>query len=87
MSERRLNVRTKFESRVKITHPVHGEEIVRTGDVSDGGIYVRAGNIPMALGEIVTVQIQDVPGDAPIIRMRVMRCDSRGYGLRFADAE
>jgi PilZ domain len=78
-------MRTKFESRVKIVHPVHGEEILRTGDVSDGGIYVRAGKIVMQLGETVTVQIQDIPGPAPILTMKVTRCDSHGYGLKFAD--
>jgi hypothetical protein len=85
MSERRGSARTRFESRVKVIHPVHGEEVLKTGDVSDGGIYVKAGRMPLELGDVVTVQIQDIPGPAPVIAMRVVRSDRDGYGLRFAE--
>jgi PilZ domain len=85
MSERRISLRTKFDSRVLVTHPIHGAEILRTGDVSDGGIYVRAGNHVFQLGDLVTVQIQDITGPAPVLNMKVVRSDAHGFGLQFAD--
>ena len=85
MSERRVSTRTKFDSRVKVTHPQYGAEILRTGDVSDGGVYVRVGSHVFQLGDVVTVQIQDIPGPAPVLNMQVVRCDAHGFGLQFCD--
>lgn len=85
MSEKRRFLRTKFDSRVKVEHPAHGSAIFRTGDVSDGGIYLQNGAFEMLVGDQITVQIQDVPMEAPLVRMVVVRRDPEGYGVRFVD--
>jgi hypothetical protein len=85
MADKRRFLRTKFDSRVMVNHPSLGSGVFRTGDVSDGGIFLQLGAFELAVGEEVAVQIQDLPGEAPVVRMLVVRRDSRGYGLRFAD--
>jgi hypothetical protein len=84
-SDKRRFLRTKFDSRVKLEHAVRGSGIFRTGDVSDGGIYIQLGPFELDVADEVTVQIQDVPVEAPLVRMIVVRRDGMGYGLRFAD--
>lgn len=85
MSDKRRFLRTKFDSRVRVAHPQHGTAVFRTGDVSDGGIFLRNGPFPLTVGDEISVQIQDVPVEAPVVRMQVVRVDAEGYGLRFAD--
>ncbi len=85
MENRRNCPRTRFASRVQIEHPEHGAAIFSTADMSDGGVYVESGPFELHVGDLVSLQIQGLPGDAPLVRMRVVRCDPRGYGLQFVD--
>lgn len=85
MRERRQFLRTKFDSRVKVVHPSLGNAIFRTGDVSDGGIFLQKGPFELELGDTITVQIQDLPGEAPVVKVTVVRLDAGGFGLRFAE--
>lgn len=83
--DRRLHPRTRFESRVRVDHPEKGSAVFRTGDVSDGGLYLKKGEISLEVGEDLGVQILDVPVEAPVVRARVVRADAGGYGLEFID--
>jgi len=83
--EKRRFLRTRFDSRVKIDHPEQGMGIFRTGDVSDGGIFLQKGPFELAVGDRFTVQVQDLPGEAPRVRVKVVRCVDDGYGLQFDD--
>jgi len=83
MDNRRQFQRTRFASRVKVDHPRHGSAVFTTGDVSDGGIYLRQGPFELEVGECVQVQMQGLPIEAPILRMLVVRRDAEGYGLCF----
>lgn len=85
MSEQRRYLRTRFDSRVLVQHPSAGLAVFRTGDVSDGGVYLQKGEFSLSVGDLVIVQIQDVPVEAPRMRMQVMREDAGGYGLQFAE--
>ncbi len=85
MSEQRRYLRTRFDSRVLVQHPTAGSAVFRTRDVSDGGVYLQKGEFSLAIGDLVIVQIQDVPVEAPRMRMQVMREDAGGYGLQFAE--
>ena len=85
MTDKRVFLRTKFDSRVRLVHPDRGDATFRTGDVSDGGLYLQNGPFELAIGDEVSVQIQDVPIEAPVVRMLVVRRDASGYGLRFMD--
>ena len=83
----RRYVRTRLRTEVRLTHPEIGDVSAHTRDISDGGAYVYAeGQLLPALGEIVEVQVQGLPGgDAPVVRMRVVRIDKEGIGLQFVD--
>ncbi len=80
-------IRTRLRAAVKLTHPQIGDVSTHTRDISDDGAFVYAeGQMLPALGEIVEVQVQGLPGgDAPVVRMRVVRIDKEGIGLQFVD--
>lgn len=88
MSDLRRHVRTLLSCKIKITHDSVGELIVKTRDISDGGVFVvlDSQQIP-AIGSIVTGQVQGLPGEAPILKMEVVRVEPTGVGLRFIDPE
>ncbi|TBU81563.1 PilZ domain-containing protein [Pseudomonas daroniae] len=76
--------RIPMKCRIKICHPSFGERVAQTRDLSDGGVYVRHEDLAaLELGTRVTGQVQDMPIEAPILEMEVMRVDADGVGLRF----
>lgn len=88
MSNQRQYPRTPMKCRIKICHPSFGELIAQTRDLSDGGVYVRHPELAaLPLGATVTGQVQDLPIEAPVLCMEVMRVDGEGVGLRFCSAE
>jgi len=86
MSNKRQHVRTPLACRIKIQCPVNGEMMVKTRDISDGGVFVVLENqkIP-PIGTIVQGQVQGMMEDAPILEMEVVRMESEGIGLRFVN--
>lgn len=84
MSNQRRHVRTPFSCRIKIKHEAIGELLVKTRDISDGGVFVILDpeQVP-AIGSIVTGQVQGLMDDAPELKMEVVRVESTGIGLRF----
>ena len=84
-SNKREHVRTKLRADVKLSHPEIGDLNLHTGDISDGGAYILAeGNSLPPIGETVSVQVQGMgDGDAPIVKMKVVRLDNDGVGLAF----
>lgn len=84
MRERRQFFRMRFGSRVQVAHPVRGGAVFRTGDVSDGGLYLLNGPFELAMGDEITVQILDLPEEGPVVRVLVVRADPGGVGLQFA---
>jgi c-di-GMP-binding flagellar brake protein YcgR len=77
--------RTRLRAEVKLNHPTVGEQRAHTRDISEGGAYVLNEGLTLpALGEIIEVQVQGLPGDsAPVVRMKVVRIDREGIGLEF----
>ncbi len=77
--------RTRLRAEVKLKHPEVGEQHSHTRDISEGGAFVLNENITLpALGEVIEVQVQGMPGEAaPIVRMKVVRIDREGIGLEF----
>lgn len=67
-------------------HPDFGEVIVMTRDISDSGIFIFERSGLLSIGDIVEVQIQDTPMEAPVVQMAVVRRDSEGYGLQFVNS-
>lgn len=86
MSNKRQHVRTPLACRIKIQCPVNGEMMVKTRDISDGGVFVvlEDQKIP-PIGTIVQGQVQGMMEDAPILEMEVVRMESEGIGLRFVN--
>ncbi len=77
--------RTRLRAEVKLKHAEVGEQHAHTRDISEGGAFVLNEGITLpALGEIIEVQVQGLPGEAaPIVRMKVVRIDRDGIGLAF----
>lgn len=84
MDNKRQFQRTRFASRVKVDHPLHGSAVFTTADVSDGGVYIERGAFELDVGDVVDVQVQGLPVEAPVVRMLVVRRDASGFGLRYA---
>lgn len=86
--EQRRHLRTPLACRIKITHETIGELVVKTRDISDGGVFVILDpkDIP-AVGTIVTGQVQGLMDEAPVLAMEVVRIESEGVGLRFVDPD
>lgn len=82
--EKRKHVRTPFTCRIKIIHASIGELLVKTRDISDGGVFVvlEPDQIP-SVGTVVAGQVQGLMDDAPILQMEVVRVEPAGVGLRF----
>ncbi|HBX56487.1 PilZ domain-containing protein [Pseudomonas sp. UBA2684] len=86
MSNQRQYPRTPMRCRIKICHPSFGELVAQTRDLSDGGVYVKHPALAaLPQGTLVTGQVQDLPIEAPVLQMEVMRVDSEGVGLRFTE--
>ena len=82
--EKRKHIRTPFACRIKIIHDSIGELLVKTRDISDGGVFVvlEPDQIP-PVGTVVEGQVQGLMDDAPILQMEVVRVEPIGVGLRF----
>lgn len=83
---RRKYIRTPLRSLVKLKAPEVGELELHTANISDGGAYIFSDGHSMPdLGSLVDVQVQLPGGEAPTVKMRVVRFDSMGLGLEFVD--
>lgn len=85
MKDRRRFARMRFSSRLEVLHPRLGALVFRTGDASDGGLYLLNGPLDFALGDELSVRVLDVGAAAPNVRVRVVRRDAAGFGLEFVD--
>lgn len=86
MPSQRQHPRTLMKCRIKICHPSFAEVVAQTRDLSDGGVYVKHPDLlALPQGTIVTGQVQDLPIEAPVLHMEVVRVDAEGVGLRFIE--
>ena len=88
MTDQRHHNRTPLSCLIKIMHESVGELVVKTRDISDGGVFViiDPAQVP-PVGSIVTGQVQGLVGEAPILKMQVVRVEPTGVGLCFLDSE
>ena len=86
--DKRRHVRTAFACRIKIAHDSIGELLVKTRDISDGGVFVvlEPEHIP-PVGTHLQGQVQGLMEDAPVLMMEVVRVEPSGVGLRFVQDE
>ncbi len=86
MKEKRRYSRIPLATRVKITHPAIGSVIVKTRDLSNGGVFLVTQGIELPpIGSILEGQVQDLPEDAPIVKMKIVRAEADGVGVMFCD--
>lgn len=85
-TEKRMHDRVPLTTKIKITHASFGSIIVKTENISHGGVYVLTENTSMLpVGRVLEGQIQDGEDDRPIVRMGVVRIGQNGVGLKFLD--
>lgn len=87
MSEdKREHNRTPLVCRIKIQHESIGEIVVKTRDISDGGVFVALEPAQMPpIGSVVVGQVQGMMVEAPVLEMEVVRIEPGGVGLKFID--
>jgi hypothetical protein len=84
MPNQRRHPRTPLKCRIKVSHESFGVLIAQTRDLSDGGVYIRHPQLAeLAPGTLISGQVQDLPIEAPLLEMEVMRVDGEGVGVRF----
>lgn len=87
MSNKRQYPRTMMKCRIRISHPDLGEVYGQTRDLSDGGVFVENPQLAsLPPGTEVSGQVQDMPIEAPVLRMVIQRViPGEGAGLAFLD--
>lgn len=85
MTNQCSNTRAPLKVRIRIDHPVHGELMVVTRDISDSGVFVVIDDAQslLQIGEQVAGQVQGLPVEAPVVQMLVVRFEPGGVALRF----
>lgn len=84
MDNKRKHTRHPVAVNIKISHPDIGEKIVKTKDISDGGLFILVEPADMpAPGSIVQGQVQGMMEAPPVLMMEVVRIAKGGLGLRY----
>lgn len=89
MDNKRDHLRTPLKVQLRIDHPVHGQLMVMTRDISETGVFVvvdDAQNL-LQVDEEVSGQVQGLPIEAPILKMKVVRVEPLGVGLSFLEKQ
>jgi hypothetical protein len=85
-ADNRRHERVPLTSRIRITHDSFGSVVVKTRDISLGGVYLVIDDLTMPPpGTVIEGQIQDEMEDRPVVRMEVVRIEPNGVGLKFLD--
>lgn len=85
MENKRAAPRTSMKMRILIKHPHHGDLLLHTRDISDSGVFVVFDQAQgmLRVGDVISGQVQDLPIEAPVVDMQVVRLEISGMGLRF----
>ena len=85
-SEKRRHERVPLCARIRISHESFGTRIVKTRDISHGGVFLLIDDLEaLTSGMIIEGQIQDEYMERPVVKMEVIRFEPTGVGLRFID--
>lgn len=85
MDNKREHNRTPLKVQLRLDHPVHGQMLVTTRDISDSGVFVVIDDAQrlLQIGERVSGQVQGLPIEAPVVQMEVVRFEPSGVALVF----
>lgn len=84
-NNQRRHQRLPVNFEVELTHAVLGTQILRTRNISDGGVFLATNN-PPSLGDLVQVRLRGSLGgneEPPTLTMKVVRLEDEGCGLEF----
>ena len=88
-SEQRKHLRIGLVVDIELTLPDKGMTVVRTKNISDGGLFLVLDDIEMPpVGTEVQVRLKNQLGDGeepPINRAKVVRHEGDGVGLEFLE--
>ncbi|NRB37923.1 MAG: PilZ domain-containing protein [Pseudomonadales bacterium] len=78
----RQHIRSRLPVSIKIMHPVLGEFMVTTEDISDGGAFFISEQLQQfKLNDVIAVQLLfNAEKEAPEVDMCVVRVEDRGVG-------
>ena len=86
MENRREHIRHPVTVDIKISHPDIGEVLVKTKNISDGGVFIIVDKTEMPpIGSIVQGQVQGEVDDLPVVTMKIVRTEKEGMGLQFIE--
>lgn len=84
MKERRAHPRTVIHHRVRLIHPVFGETVTTTCDMSNGGFFIELSGVPFPeVGSMIKIQLLDTPIAAMVNELQVVRVTDTGIGVAF----
>jgi hypothetical protein len=85
MDNKRDHKRTPLKVQLRIDHPLHGQMMVTTRDISESGVFVVIDDAQrlLQIGEVVSGQVQGLPIPAPVVQMQVVRFEPSGVALIF----
>lgn len=83
---KREHERTPLRTKILLTHDSFGELLVKTRDISLGGVFLLTSELPMPpVGTVIEGQVQDDYGERPVVRMQIVRVEPGGLGLMFIE--
>jgi len=84
--ERRAFPRIAHHNDVRVFHPRFGEGMMKVRDFSDTGVYLwgRLSGEPK-LDEVVEVQVQGLPVEAPRVEAKIVRIEKTGLAFEFCN--
>jgi len=84
--DKREHVRTPLRTSILLTHDSFGELLVKTRDISHGGVFLLTSELPMPpVGTVIHGQVQDDYGERPVVKMEIVRVEPSGVGLMFIE--
>jgi len=85
MDNKREHKRTPLKVQLRIDHPAHGQMLVTTRDISESGVFVVIDDAQklLQIGEVFNGQVQGLPMEAPVVRLREVRFEPSGVALVF----
>lgn len=83
MIDKRRHSRIPATISILVEHDDIGKKLIKTKDISDGGLFLLVEPQAMPdIGQVVVGQVQDIP-DAPIVDMEIVRVELDGIALRY----
>jgi hypothetical protein len=84
--DKRQHERTPLRTNIRITHATFGELLVKTRDISFGGVFLLTSDQPLPpIGTIIEGQVQDDYGERPVVKMEIVRVEAGGVGVMFIE--